>query len=102
MTLIKYPITFITIFGAVTSLAIKIFGIQYDDSFLALAFMVVSWSLSIIIGTVEQIIITSNIELISTNSYWLAIILGICVAYIVDTQMKKLILRFKKGKSEKF
>lgn len=102
MMLTKYLITFITIFGAVTSLIIKNFGIQYDDSSLALAFMVVSWCFSIIIGTVEQIIIAPNLELISTNSYWLAIILGIGVAYIVDILKNKLILRFKHGKSTKF
>jgi len=98
MMFFKYPVTWLTAIGAVFSTVIKFAGIQYDDSLVALIFMVGSMGLSLIIGLAEELLLLIRAEIVTKNSFMLAIILGMTVAYVLDIILKRVILLFRSKK----
>jgi len=98
MTFLKYPVTWLTAIGAFFSAVIKFAEIQYDDSVVALVFMVISMGLSLIIGLAEELLLLLNTEIVTNNSFMLAILLGMTVAYVLDIVLKRVIFLIRSRK----
>ncbi len=96
MRILRYPITLLTAFGAIGSYIVKVTEMQYDDSIFSLAFLILTWCLSALIGLSEQFLVALRIESLTTNTYWLSYIFGLAIACILDVKLVSKIFRTKK------